>query len=90
MTTAITNPMIVVIKVCHALSRIGQRHCQPEAKNADGDGNTNCSMWKAAPRFPKQEQADDHHPGQHQLQRFAPLPERFACRRRHVLDGAGP
>ena len=46
-TTAMANPTAVVIKVCQALSRIGQRHCQPEAKIALGAGRMNGSMRNA-------------------------------------------
>jgi hypothetical protein len=38
------NPIAVVMNVCHALSRIGHRHCQPAAKTAEGAGSKNCSM----------------------------------------------
>jgi hypothetical protein len=38
------KPTTVVIKVCQELSRIGQRHSQPDADTALGAGKTNCSI----------------------------------------------
>ena len=38
------NPTAVVMNVCQALSRIGQRHCHPAAKMAEGAGSKNGSM----------------------------------------------
>jgi hypothetical protein len=32
------------MNVCHALTRIGSRHSQPDANIADGAGSTNCSI----------------------------------------------
>src|SRR6266436_7432254 len=45
--TAKPNPTTVVMKVCQELSRIGQRHSQPDANTALGAGSTNGSMSNA-------------------------------------------